>query len=179
MWRYVILLSFVSALAISWAGFFAENEGTVRDIAQSTRERIDPNTQRTDQPAQPVPLSGIERLRADPRGHHIAFFRLNGLCVEGMIDTGATAVAINASTARRAGIQLSPGDFIYTVETANGTVRAARATLDEVSLGSIRVHDVETLVLEDQALGMVLIGMSFMGKLRSFKHENGLLVLRR
>ncbi|MCR9122054.1 MAG: TIGR02281 family clan AA aspartic protease [Phyllobacteriaceae bacterium] len=129
--------------------------------------------------ARPVALSGTERLAPDARGHHIAEFRLNNLRVSGLIDTGATTVAINESTARRAGIRLSPADFTHPVQTANGTVMGARAVIGEVRVGTVRVRDVEALVLEDRALQTVLIGMSFLNRLRSFSYENGTLVLKR
>ncbi|WP_306119840.1 MULTISPECIES: TIGR02281 family clan AA aspartic protease [unclassified Roseitalea] len=177
MFRYVMLLAGVSAAAIGWAEFVTGNPERMDEIAGVAREER-PEAPANDTGTQPVTLAGVERLRADRRGHHIAEFHLNAVRAKGMIDTGATAVAINRSTARRAGIALTRADFIYRVDTANGTVSAALTVLDEVRLGSIRVRDVEALVLEDDALNTVLIGMSFMNRLRGFSVENGTLVLR-
>src|SRR5690606_31593419 len=71
-------------------------------------------------------LSGRKvRLAADARGHFSADFRLNGRRMPAMIDTGASVVAINRSTARRIGIDLTPADFTGVVETANGRAKAA------------------------------------------------------
>lgn len=44
------------------------------------------------------------QLDADGRGHFIGDFQLNGRTVTALIDTGATVVALNRSTARRIGI---------------------------------------------------------------------------
>ncbi len=66
------------------------------------------------------------RIAADERGHFIAKARLNGRPVDVLVDTGATLVAINESTARRIGLKLSAADFKYKVNTANGQTMAAQ-----------------------------------------------------
>jgi aspartyl protease family protein len=102
-------------------------------------------------------------------GHFSADFRINGRNVQGLIDTGATYVAINVSTARNLGIRLSASDFKHHVRTANGTTDAALVKLDRMEIGAISVSDVEAFVLEDRALSSTLIGMSFMSKLNSYR----------
>src|SRR5690349_2616700 len=57
-----------------------------------------------DRPQQPLGRKVL--LAADERGHFTTSFKLNGRQVDGLIDTGATLVAINISTARRIGISL-------------------------------------------------------------------------
>lgn len=175
MLRYMVILGMVAFAAVAFSDFVSDNPQAVQSAARVGAPEVD----ETGRGSGPVSLSGTERLRADPRGHHVAEFRLNNHRVAGMIDTGATTIAINQSTAKRAGIRLTEADFVYRAQTANGTVRAARAVIDEVRVGSIRVRDVEAMVLEDRALSTVLIGMSFMNRLRSFSYENGTLVLKR
>lgn len=179
MMRYLYLLGGVSLAAIGWAEYMTSDAGRTPVLAEQSVET--PRTvARAQEPApEPIPLSGVERVRSDARGHYVGRFRLNGVPVQGMIDTGATTIAINETTARRAGIVLTRNDYIYPVETANGQVMAARAMLDDVTIGTIRVRDVPAMVIDDRALGMVLIGMSFMQRLRGFSYENGVLVLRR
>ena len=116
---------------------------------------------------QTVRLSGFERIRRDRQGHYVGDFRLNNHRVKGLIDTGATTIAINESVARRAGIFLRRDDFKYTVNTANGVVRAARATINNVQIGQIRVAEVEAAVLPDEALDVVLVGTGPAGALRT------------
>lgn len=117
------------------------------------------------------------RLEADDRGHFLAEFRLNGRAVPAMVDTGASVVAINRSTARRIGISLASGDFTVPVDTANGRTSAASATIGRLEIGRIELRDIPALVLEDDALSGTLIGMSFLGRLKRLQVENGTLVL--
>jgi aspartyl protease family protein len=110
-------------------------------------------------------------------GHFVAEFKLNGRRIEAMVDTGATAVAINESVARQIGERLTNADFRYSVNTANGKAKAAVINIEDITIGRIRVSNVQAMVLEDGALDGVLIGMSFMNKLRKFSVENGELIL--
>ena len=129
-----------------------------------------PSTQET--------LSGRKvRLAADARGHYTGDFKLNGRKISGMIDTGATYVAINLSTARKIGVKLAADDFKYPVDTANGRTMAAAAMIDTLQIGRIVVADVQTMVLDDKALGGTLIGASFLNRLAKFQVENGALLL--
>ncbi len=123
--------------------------------------------------------AGSEIIQADQRGHFTSNFRINGRNIPGLVDTGATFVAMNESTARKVGISISGLDFIYAVNTANGKTEAAHVNLSRVELGSIRVRDVEAFVLRDNSLNdTILVGMSFMRKLESFKVENDSLYLK-
>lgn len=124
-----------------------------------------------------TPSSRRVRLEPDGRGHFVSEFRINGRTVEAMIDTGASVVAINASTARRIGVSVSPADFRQEVNTANGTIRAAPATLDRLEIGGIVVRDVQAVVLDDKALSGTLIGMSFLKGLDRYQVEGGRLLL--
>ena len=116
-------------------------------------------------------------LRADARGHYEGTFRINGRRIKGMIDTGASVIAINRSTARKLGIGVAESDFKYRVATANGTIPAARVVLRSVEIQSIRVGNVEALVVDDRSLGLTLIGMSFLNKIASYRASNGELIL--
>ncbi|MDF1610371.1 TIGR02281 family clan AA aspartic protease [Hoeflea sp. YIM 152468] len=110
-------------------------------------------------------------------GHFSADFQINGRYVLGMIDTGATYVAINTSTARRLGLGLTNADFKHQVQTANGLARSALVVLDRMNVGSISVSNVEAFVLDDKALTATLIGMSFMSRLQSYRVKNNNLEL--
>ena len=136
------------------------------------------------QPARMAPPDVVEtmpgrkvRIAADARGHFSGEFKINGRRVRGMVDTGATLVAINLSTARRIGLNLMPVDFRHKVSTANGEARAAVATLESLQVGRIRVEDVEAVVLEDRALSETLIGVSFLNRLSKYQVEDGSLLM--
>lgn len=111
-------------------------------------------------------------IRLDSGGHFSSDFRVNGIYVRGLIDTGATYVALNVSTARSLGLGLKKADFRHQVTTANGKTAAAMVMLDRMEVGSIKVRNVEAFVLEDKALSSTLVGMSFMSKLKSY-HVKG------
>jgi len=131
-------------------------------------------------PVEPEPaalLGRKVRLEADTRGHFIADFKLNGRSIPAMIDTGATTVAINESTARRIGLRLKTDDYRDRVNTANGVARAASVVIDRLQVGRISVDNVDAVVLDDSALRDTLIGMSFLNRLSSFQFENKDLVL--
>lgn len=122
-------------------------------------------------------VSGVRSasIAMDRTGHFVADFRLNGRPVKGVVDTGATFIAVNESTARSIGLRLSGTDFTYEVNTANGRTKAARVTLDRVEIGQIRVAGVDAFVLKDAALGGTLVGMSFMSRLGSYRVEGSTL----
>lgn len=149
-------------------------ERLLRRDAEAPAAMVRP--QEDERPA--APLSGRKvRLDADARGHFVADFRLNGRTVPAMVDTGASVVAINRTTARRIGIDLSPMDFTAEVVTANGRAKAAGIVIDRVEIGRVEFRDVPAVVLEDRALSGTLIGMSFLSRLTRFQVEGGALVL--
>ncbi|MEE9314315.1 MAG: TIGR02281 family clan AA aspartic protease [Rhizobiaceae bacterium] len=113
----------------------------------------------------------------DSRGHFSFSTRMNGERVEVLVDTGATMVAINQSTAHRIGARVSRDT--YQVSTANGLVDASSATIKEIRIGNVRVRNVKALVLSDQALSGTLLGMSFLKKLKRFEINGRTLTLTR
>ena len=128
-------------------------------------------------PAAPMALGRQVLVNADERGHFTSAFKLNGRQIDGMIDTGATLVAINTSTARRIGISLNQSDFDHQVNTANGAIKAAVVTIDHLQIGKISVDNVQAVVLDDRALQTNLIGMSFLRRLQKYQVQNGALLL--
>jgi aspartyl protease family protein len=124
-----------------------------------------------------VPAGRSIAIDADPRGHFVAAFKVNGRPMQAMIDTGATLVALNVSTARRAGIRLAPADFTHEVETANGRVKVALVTLDRLEIGRIELDGIQAIVVGDRALDTNLVGMNFLKRLGRYQVENGRLLL--
>ena len=116
-------------------------------------------------------------IPTDRRGHFRTEGRIDGQRVNFMVDTGASMVALNETSAARFGLRPSRGDYTATVSTANGTVKGARARLAMVQLGELTVRDVDALVLPDEALSENLLGLSFLSKLKRFAYANGQMVL--
>ena len=116
-------------------------------------------------------------LAPDSRGHFLTDGRINGQRVNFMVDTGASVVAVNESSAASFGLYPSRGDFTVKVTTANGTIKGARTHLAMVDVGGLLVRDVDALVLPDEALSENLLGLSFLSKLKRFEYANGQMVL--
>ena len=109
-------------------------------------------------------------------GHFWTDARIDGRRLELIIDTGASQIALRAGDAARLGIHPVPRDFTINVSTANGITRAALVQLRMVEVGNIVVRDLPALVHADESLGVNLLGMSFLSKLR-WTHERGKLIL--
>jgi aspartyl protease family protein len=129
--------------------------------------------------AAPAVNAGVRSLSIprDGRGHFQAEGRIDGQRIGFMVDTGASVVALNESSAARFGLRPARGDYNAVVTTANGTVRAARTRLARVELGDLIVRDVDAMVLPDEALSENLLGLSFLSKLKRFEYANGRMVL--
>ena len=116
------------------------------------------------------------RIRAESNGHFFVVADIDGTPIRFMVDTGATVVALNLVDADKLGIEPRARDFSETHATANGLVRVAPVTLDEVRIGDIRLRNVDAVV-NTRMRGPSLLGMSFLGRLGGFSVERGELVL--
>ena len=126
-----------------------------------------------------VGQSGLRSLSIPPdaRGHFQTEGRIDGQRIGFMVDTGASMIALNETSAARFGLRPSRGDYNATVTTANGTIKAARTRLAMVDIGGLVVRDVDPMVLPDEALSENLLGLSFLSKLKRFEYANGKMVL--
>jgi aspartyl protease family protein len=109
-------------------------------------------------------------------GHFWTEARVDGRRLELVVDTGASTIALRASDAARLGIHPSARDYNVKVSTANGMTKAALVQLRTVEIGNIVVRNVPALVHADDALGVNLLGMSFLSHVR-WTHERGKLVI--
>ncbi|KIZ39674.1 MULTISPECIES: TIGR02281 family clan AA aspartic protease [Rhodopseudomonas] len=116
-------------------------------------------------------------IARDARGHFQTDGRIEGQRIAFMVDTGASVIALNESSAARFGLRPRRSDYTATVSTANGTVKAARTRLAMVDVGGLIVRDVEAMVLPDESLSENLLGLSFLSRLKRFEFANGQMVL--
>ncbi|CAM5377064.1 TIGR02281 family clan AA aspartic protease [Mesorhizobium sp. UC22_110] len=123
------------------------------------------------------PLGRKVLIKADATGHFRSPFKINGRQVDALIDTGATLVALNTSTARRVGLSISPSDFTQQVSTANGPVKVAVVRLASLQVGKIALDNIDAVVIDDRALSTNLIGMSFLSRLGKYAVEDGELLM--
>jgi aspartyl protease family protein len=127
---------------------------------------------------QPMQLMAMTELKAGPQGHYIVSASINSTNIDVMVDTGATVVALSYEDAQKAGLRPNTLEFKFPVSTANGAVNAARVKLNRIEIDTVRVDNVDALVLPQGALNGTLLGMSFLSKLNSFKSEGGVLTLK-
>jgi aspartyl protease family protein len=120
---------------------------------------------------------GITSITRQGNDSFIIDGAVNSQSVRFMFDTGADSVVINAETAERLNLRLSPSDYTVTVSTANGQVQKARVQLGEVSIGSIRIQNVEALVSKPGDLAVNLLGMSFLSRLKGYSVQGDTLLL--
>ncbi len=91
---------------------------------------------------------------------------INGFPVNFLVDTGASSVAMNESTAQRIGLQYQMKGQKILVSTASGTAKAWSIMADKVSIGSIQLTHVEATVVKGNGPHEVLLGMSFLRRLK-------------
>jgi len=127
--------------------------------------------------APPSGGSSFVKLTAEDNGHFLSRVSINGQEVSALVDTGATYVSIPYERAEELGLDPATLEYSVRMQTANGIQRAAVVTLDEVELQGIRVRQVRAIVAPPRAMADVLLGMSFLNKLRSFEIRDGQLLL--
>ena len=127
--------------------------------------------------SKPAGFAREVRLQADPRGHFIFDASVNDRQATFMADTGATLVVLTYEDASRLGLSPHSLDYTGLAQTANGVSRVAPVTLDRVRVDDISVRNVQAAVAEKGALDTNLLGMSFLGRLKSFQMQGRELIL--
>lgn len=112
------------------------------------------------------PQQREEKIYADDRGMFHSIGTINGRTVRFLLDTGATTVAMNKSQARQLGVDYRMKGERIIVSTASQHVKGYRVKLDSVSLGKIKQKNVEAMIIDGNHPGPILLGMSFLGKLK-------------
>jgi aspartyl protease family protein len=98
-------------------------------------------------------------------GQFLTVGAINKQPVQFLVDTGATSVALNSMHAKQLGLDYRNKGTPTMIATASGTSVAYRIMLDEISIGEIRLHHIEAVVIEGNYPVHVLLGMSFLGNL--------------
>ncbi|MFN4171375.1 MAG: TIGR02281 family clan AA aspartic protease [Pseudorhodobacter sp.] len=106
----------------------------------------------------------IEIPRA-PDGHYYVTLRIGTQNVTFLADTGATNIVLGRRMAESLGIDPSGLVYLGSAQTANGMVRTARVTLEDVALGPIRDARLTAFVTDGDMDG-ALLGMDYLGRFR-------------
>lgn len=112
--------------------------------------------------------NGTASFRRGMDGHFLVAASINGASMPLLFDTGASAVVLSYSDAKKAGIDVANLSFTMPVTTANGTGRAAVVVLDSIEVGGISRGRVRAFVAERGALDGSLLGMSFLETLSRY-----------
>ena len=110
------------------------------------------------------------------RGMYFVSGQINGRSVDFLMDTGATLVAMGRPTADRLQIRYREQGDVAVVTTASGQERAWRVMLKSVAVGGITIPNVEGAVIDTDHDQTILLGMSFLNRLKFFQ-EQGMVVL--
>ena len=116
-------------------------------------------------------------LSTDAYGQFMTRGLINGHSVPCLIDTGATVTTLSTASADDIGLAYEQG-IPTKAMTVNGEVDGWRVKLDSVQLGDVTAHNIDAMVVDNDALPMVLLGQSFLYRFDMLR-EGRKLVLRR
>ena len=123
-----------------------------------------------------APESTSVQVVRDNTGMYTTVGSINGRTVDFLVDTGASSVALSAPEARRLGIPYRlEGAPIY-VNTASGRAQAWALRLAAVKVGGIELRNVDAVVIDNGGPERALLGMSFLGRIKT-RHEGNVLFL--
>ena len=98
-------------------------------------------------------------------GHYYLTLDINGTAVRFLADTGASTIVLSPEDAARLGFD--PADLRFTGQatTANGVVKTAVVTLEDVRLGPVADRNL-TAYVNQSAMDGSLLGMEYLGLFR-------------
>lgn len=119
---------------------------------------------------------GETRVALARDGHFWLDAEINGHRAAFMVDTGATLTAVSEETAVAAGLEPSEGRLPITLRTANGTVSAQSASIDELRFGNVAARGLDAVIAP--GLGETnVIGMNLLSRLASVRIEQDEMIL--
>jgi aspartyl protease family protein len=162
------LLTWLLLLIILIAGYGYRFE--LQDLAHRVTGELVPS-----RGTETVP--GVVSFRRALDGQFWIEAQVDGKSVRFLVDTGASDVVLSPADATRLGFVPGQLSFSQTAETANGRIREAPVTLDEIRIGSIRLDRVPASVSAG-GLRNSLLGMHFLERLSSIEIRGDRLTIR-
>lgn len=152
----------------------ADSKGALLEVDGVQRSYALSREYRPEGPSSPQSIQvSISRSSGN---HYWAAGSIDGHPVQFLVDTGATSVAMNEAQARRLGIDYRVQGQPTVAGTAGGNVQAWQVHLGKVKVGALELRGVDGVVLAGDAPGEVLLGMSYLSRVR-WREDNGVLVL--
>ena len=166
-------LSYVAKAGLAWIAIFAALFAifSFRFEFIGIWERVKADISGT--AGQSISGEAIELRRQDD-GHYWIMVDINGKPVRFMVDSGATMTAINATTARDAGIESDGYPII--LSTANGRVAAKRANVQSLVVGPHRIEN-HPVVVSESFGDINLLGMNFLNSMQSWRVEANVMII--
>jgi aspartyl protease family protein len=166
-------LSYVAKAGLAWIAIFAALFAifSFRFEFRGIWERVKADISGT--AGQTISGEAIELRRQDD-GHYWIMVDINGKPVRFMVDSGATMTAINATTARDAGIESDGYPII--LSTANGRVAAKRANVQSLVVGPHRIEN-HPVVVSESFGDINLLGMNFLNSMQSWRVEANVMII--
>lgn len=166
-------LSYIAKAALAWIAIFAALFAifSFRFEFISIWERVKADISGT--AGQSISGEAIELRRQDD-GHYWIMVDINGKPVRFMVDSGATMTAINATTAKEAGVEANGYPII--LSTANGRVAAKRATVLSLVVGPHKIEN-HPVVVSESFGDANLLGMNFLNNMQSWRVEANKMIL--
>ena len=148
---------------------------TVLQVARLSNPALDLALPQVGMPEQRVE-GGETRVPMAEDGHFWVEALVNGSPRRFLVDTGATLTAVSDELAAESGVEPSPGRMPVRLRTASGTMTARMATLDDLAFGNIVARDLDAVIAPGIG-GLNVLGMNFLSRLKSWRVEDGELVL--
>lgn len=111
-------------------------------------------------------------------GHFWVRAHMNGAQLNMMVDTGASNIVLSPADAERAGFYSDSLSFTGIAQTANGSVKFARATADSLSFGDATFYDIP-VTINGTPMNGSLLGMTALQRFQSVEFHGDTLILRR
>lgn len=122
----------------------------------------------------PVTQGRETRIPMAIDGHFWVDARVNGGRVKFLVDSGATMITLDRTTARSLGVEILPGRDQY-VRTGNGIIRVASGRAARLTVGGIKRRDVGIQITDHDDLNV--LGMNFLSSLSRWGVEGRWLVM--
>jgi aspartyl protease family protein len=162
----LLLVLFLLALTAGLVAAYKDPEKVAR-----ASDTISDLARRAEAPSRTV------QIRRGQSGEFALQAKINGAATPMVIDTGATSVVLTYETAKAIGLPLELLEYNVDVETAGGHTKAARLTLDRLSIGKLVERSVPALVVPHGQMKSNLLGMSFLDRMESWEVRADRLVL--
>ena len=117
---------------------------------------------------------GEVRVAMAPDGHYWLRAEVNGVSTRFLVDSGASLTTVGSDVAQSSGVEPEP-IRVAQVTTANGQVIMRRGRIGQLRVGPVVRDDFPVLIAPQD--GLNVLGMNFLSSLRSWRSEDGVLVL--